>query len=589
VLWRQVVSQSPVAPDELDAARDTQSAYRRSLAHMNQLLRDGGSLSGEEANCAFLNLHGQPFATVSSVTGFDFLDDARAIALTDWDHDGDMDAWVTNRTAPRIRFLRNDVPSGNHFLALQLVGHTVNRDAIGARVEVHQAGWSTPQSRSLRAGEGFLAQSSKWLTLGIGPSTAAVDVTVYWPDGQVQSWKNISVDRHYLVTQGNNELQRWQRPAATLRIAPGELPSESATDAARVVLSSRLPLPPIRFRQTASSDETNGDEELFGKQSQPTLVNLWASWCGPCLEELQEFTQRADELRAAGVDIVALAVDQAVPDRPVTKLNAEQIMARLKPSLTCGQLTVEGLSRLRSLHEMPFGIDIDLPVPVSFLVDQQGQIAVVYRGKVSLDEVLEDVKQLDRWAGQSSSAGLPVPGRWNEEMPSSIALSVVRDVAEQGGLADARRMVTQQRDLLGAQQDFDKLLAWLAARLLADSQSAEGISLLRSALELAPNDLTPLNNLAWQLATHPDSTIRQPTESIRHAEHAVRLSQGRSAGILDTLAACYAAAGRFDAAVKAAERARQLAVADGNQELAARIEQRLSQYKSRQPFVQPAK
>src|SRR5262245_66393159 len=101
------------------------------------MLREGRSWSGRERNCFFLNTGGTRFANVSAVSGFDFPDDARAAALSDWDGDGDLDVWVSNRNAPRLRLLRNGA-TGSHYIALRLVGDgaTTHRDAIGARVEV---------------------------------------------------------------------------------------------------------------------------------------------------------------------------------------------------------------------------------------------------------------------------------------------------------------------------------------------------------------------------------------------------------------------------------------------------------------------
>ena len=110
-----------------------------------------------------------------------FLDDARAHALVDWDYDGDLDIWSTNRTAPRLRFLRNDANGDQHFLALRLRGRQCNRDAIGARVEVvlPNGPGAKPLVRSLRAGEGFLAQSTKWLHFGLGRTSTIDSVVIH--------------------------------------------------------------------------------------------------------------------------------------------------------------------------------------------------------------------------------------------------------------------------------------------------------------------------------------------------------------------------------------------------------------------------
>ncbi|NIP95059.1 MAG: TlpA family protein disulfide reductase, partial [Akkermansiaceae bacterium] len=41
----------------------------------------------------------------------------------------------------------------------------------------------------------------------------------------------------------------------------------------------------------------------------PVLLNLWASWCAPCLVELGGLRDREGEIREAGIEVVALSVD----------------------------------------------------------------------------------------------------------------------------------------------------------------------------------------------------------------------------------------------------------------------------------------
>ena len=165
------------------------------------MLSRGRSFSGHERNCVFLNLRTDgaappTFANVSVGSGFDYPDDGRALARVDWDHDGDLDLWVSNRSAPRLRLMRNDLPEGRHWLSLRLQGdgQNTNRDAIGARVEVRIA--EGKQLRTLRAGEGFVAQSSKWLHFGLGDADKIEKVTVRWPDRaeMVEEFSGVAVD-----------------------------------------------------------------------------------------------------------------------------------------------------------------------------------------------------------------------------------------------------------------------------------------------------------------------------------------------------------------------------------------------------------
>ena len=103
---------------------------------VDELIREGRALSGRERNCCFLNTREERFADISAASGLDVADDGRSVAVVDWDHDGDLDLWINNRSGPQVRFFRNDVATDHHFLAVRLEGRTSNRDAIGARVEV---------------------------------------------------------------------------------------------------------------------------------------------------------------------------------------------------------------------------------------------------------------------------------------------------------------------------------------------------------------------------------------------------------------------------------------------------------------------
>ena len=76
-----------------------------------------------------------------------------------------------------------------------------------------------------------------------------------------------------------------------------------------------------------------------------------------------------------------------------------------------------------------------------------------------------------------------------------------------------------------------------------------------------------LNNLAWLLATCPDDNVRNGRRAVTLAEKAVELTERKNATYLDTLAAAYAEARRFDDAVRVQQEAltdRRLVLDDGN-------------------------
>ena len=48
---------------------------------------------------------------------------------------------------------------------------------------------------------------------------------------------------------------------------------------------------------------------------QRVLVNIWASWCGPCIEEMPELDRFAGEQGANGVQVLGIALDDAAAVR----------------------------------------------------------------------------------------------------------------------------------------------------------------------------------------------------------------------------------------------------------------------------------
>jgi protein O-mannosyl-transferase len=113
---------------------------------------------------------------------------------------------------------------------------------------------------------------------------------------------------------------------------------------------------------------------------------------------------------------------------------------------------------------------------------------------------------------------------------------------------------------------------------------SKGLAARRESLRSRPNDLALLNETAWMLATDPNASIRNGAEAVELAERAARLSDGREAAIIGTLAAAYAEAGRFSEAVKTAEQALALAASQNNAALADALRTRIKLYQSHSPY-----
>jgi protein O-mannosyl-transferase len=106
------------------------------------------------------------------------------------------------------------------------------------------------------------------------------------------------------------------------------------------------------------------------------------------------------------------------------------------------------------------------------------------------------------------------------------------------------------------------------------------IAELDDLLRQQPNWTAVAATLAWLLATSDDPSLRDPVRAVQLAEAAARRTEQSDADVLGSLAAAYAAAGRFPEAVRAAERGLDLARAGGRTPLATALTERLAHYRA---------
>jgi len=109
------------------------------------------------------------------------------------------------------------------------------------------------------------------------------------------------------------------------------------------------------------------------------------------------------------------------------------------------------------------------------------------------------------------------------------------------------------------------------------------------AIEQYPQLVRALNNYAWLLATVPDDQLRDGARAVELAERSCGVVEWKQPIFMGTLAAAYAEAGRFEDAVKMAERARETARAQGNEPVAKRNEELLELYRQGKPYRETIK
>jgi hypothetical protein len=165
--------------------------------HIDETVRNiRGNVGYAQAPQLFLNEGYGKFRDVARQLGRGFETPivGRGLAYGDFDRDGDLDLLMTTNNGP-AHLYRNDLNGGNRSIRFQLVGTKSNRDAIGAAVRIFFGGQS--QSRVVRGGSSYLSQSELPVTFGVGKSEKVERVTIDWPSGRSEEYKDLTTGRAY--------------------------------------------------------------------------------------------------------------------------------------------------------------------------------------------------------------------------------------------------------------------------------------------------------------------------------------------------------------------------------------------------------
>ena len=450
-----------------------------------EMLYHGGSLSGRERNCCFLNTGEASFVDVSAATGFDFADDGRALAKVDWDHDGRLDVWTMNRNAPRVRFLKNVGETENQFVALQLKGTKSNRDAIGARVILEMADGRV-LAETLTAGSGYLSQSSKWIHFGLGKNSKIDSIKIQWPNDYsgAEVFTGVTPNHHFKLVEGTGKavaMERLENRRTQLR--SGQTVVAPLQDQNRIVLAGRVPVFEFDYEDSGGIREFRS----FGK---PTLITFWASWCPPCIAEIETFAKH-DELQR-NLNIILLSGDKETDRR-----SALRVLNNVNWRGTSGFASERTLNYFETLQNSLLSHKQALLIPTSFLIDAQGRLAVIYKGTVEPTELLQDIRLC--WANENMlQSAIPFPGRWFE--PPSVSahsqIAIATNFTRQGESEYASKYlsaITSRIDPapLAAEAEARHTLAGaqlnLAKEFYQQGEVGKAVDLIQEAIRFAPN------------------------------------------------------------------------------------------------------
>jgi len=533
--WRQVVANSP---GEAKPAHD----YEEGWNALNELIRADGTWSGFERNVFYANNRNGTFSDVSGVVGLDFLEDGRAFALADFDHDGRLEVFLKNRNGPQLRLLKNVMKDLAPSIAFRLRGVKSNRDGIGAAVTVETE--SGRQTRMLQAGSGFLSQHSKEVFFGLGETRGPVRASIRWPSGLVQNLHDLPLNHCVWVEEGTAlykveafktgpqglkpaslvavggtaEAVPWPKPILETSNSPKETESLPAT------VETWL-LAPMSAPDFSLLDLSGQTQRLAALRGKAVLLNFWAAESVSCQEELRIFNQVHKRWADQGLELLAVNVDDSSSIENVRMLARE---LHLSLRILRGSDDVAGIYNI--LYRYLFDRHRDLSLPTSFLIDAKGDIVKVYQGRLNAEHVEQDFRHIPKTAVERMAKALPFPGvsetsefgrnylsfgsvffqrGYFDQAEASFGLALRDNPSSAEALYGLGSVYLKQEKTSKARESFERAIklrasypdtlpnAWNNLGLLAtrEGRTAEAIPYFQEALRLSPDHLIALDNL----------------------------------------------------------------------------------------------
>lgn len=332
------------------------------------------SLSGKERNHLFLNEGGSSFSDISGISGVDSINDGRSFAVWDFDRDGWQDILLANTNTPILHLYRNllgsresDGAQGGHVVAVRFVGGNQSarpseefscRDGYGVRIVVELP--DKTLTREHRCGEGFAAQNSNIMFIGIGQYDSVKGIELKWPSGVIQKVGQVAAGE--LITVYENK---------------AETKDASGIERSRYLIGSS----DVLLAETGSR-KYKGLE--FSQEESPAsqlcMYTSMATWCVACrthMPELAALRSRFDDeqLKMVGVPI----------DEEDDKQKLDRFIADTKPAYELtADWEVASRKKFQAIVNRYLGKDV---IPATIITTGDGQVVEVIGGTPTVSDI----------------------------------------------------------------------------------------------------------------------------------------------------------------------------------------------------------
>ena len=149
------------------------------------------------SNRLYRNNGNGTFSEVGSFAGVNDWGNGFGVTIGDYNRDGQVDIFLSN-AGQRAKLFKNN-GSGNHWLALRLIGESSNRSAIGARVTAFANG--KRQIREICGGSSYVSENSLEVYFGLGSASVVDSLIINWPSGIRQRFYNLATNQYMAINE----------------------------------------------------------------------------------------------------------------------------------------------------------------------------------------------------------------------------------------------------------------------------------------------------------------------------------------------------------------------------------------------------
>ena len=156
---------------------------------------------------------------------------------------------------------------------------------------------------------------------------------------------------------------------------------------AGVAASAAADAPRPAFPAIEVSDLTGQTYPLKNFLGTATVLNFWATWCGPCRMEIPELQKLSNELGAKGLVVLAVDVDLPPLSEEGVSLQLEYVRPRVQTFLSTVGVTLP-VYLIDGKTQAALGLD---RIPFTVLLDREGGVVRIYPGYSP--ESVKDLRQ----------------------------------------------------------------------------------------------------------------------------------------------------------------------------------------------------